>query len=115
MSATPTFTERTHKAGGFLMLLAGVIGTIVSLGMLIAAASGTTFGLGAVGAAAVGGVILVFSVIEFVGGWNAYSGENWYGSMTAGVLGLVTVFTLPLDLIAIILIALGEGNFDRSE
>ncbi|WP_231185943.1 hypothetical protein [Haladaptatus sp. DYF46] len=35
--------------------------------------------------------------------------------MTAGVLGLVTFFTLPLDLIGTFLIALGEGQFDHAE
>lgn len=114
MSATPTFTDRTHRAGGFLMMLAGVIGAIVGLGLLIGAATGGLLGLGATVEAVVGGVTLVFSVIEFGGGWSAYNGHNWYGSMTAAVLGVVTFFTLPLDLLGAILIALGEGQFDHA-
>ncbi|MFB6130737.1 MAG: hypothetical protein ABEJ28_07960 [Salinigranum sp.] len=107
-----SFTDRTHKAGGFLLMLAGVIGAIVGLGMLIAAAGGGAFGFGPLVAGALGGIVLVFSVIEFAGGWSAYDGQNWYGSMTAAILGLVTFFTLPLDLIGAILIALGEGTFE---
>ncbi|MFB6154159.1 MAG: hypothetical protein ABEJ27_07905 [Halodesulfurarchaeum sp.] len=109
-----TFTQRTHKYGGFLMMLAGVIGAIVGLGLLIGAATGGLLGLGlsAVGEAVIGGIVLVFSVIEFGGGWSAYNGTNWYGSMTAAILGLVTFFTFPLDLIGAILIALGEGRFE---
>lgn len=108
------FTHRTHRAGGFLLMLAGVIGAIVGLGLLISAASGTVLGAFAPATAAVaGGVVLVFSVVEFAGGWESYRGKNWYGNTTAAVLGLVTFFTLPLDLIGTILIALGEGRFDH--
>ncbi|MFB6253667.1 MAG: hypothetical protein ABEI06_03565 [Halobacteriaceae archaeon] len=110
------FTHRTHRAGGFLLMLAGVIGAIVGLGMLVsAAAAGGMLNISPTITATVGGVVLVFSVIEFVGGWAGYKGSNWYGSMTAAVLGIVTLFTLPLDLIGSILIALGEGHFDRTE
>lgn len=111
--ATPSFTHRTHRAGGFLLILAGIIGAITGLGLLIGAAGGGVFGLGAVTAGVFGAVVLVFAVIETAGGWAAYNGRNWYGSMTAGVLGMVTFFTLPLDLIGTLLIALGEGQFDR--
>jgi|GEM_PF-2629233 len=110
----PAFTHRTRHAGGFLLMLAGVIGAIVGLGLLIAAAGGVDlFGLTAFSAGLAGGVVLVFSVVEFAGGWAAYQGHNWYGSMTAGVLGMVTFFTLPLDLIGTLLIALSESQFDR--
>jgi hypothetical protein len=109
------YTPRTYKAGGFLLMLAGVIGAIVGLGLLITSAGISLLGLSGLGAATAGGVVLVFSVIEFAGGVSAYRGHNWYGSMTAGVLGLVTFFTLPLDLIGTLLIALGEGQFDQEE
>ena len=104
-----------YKAGGFLLMLAGVVGAIVGLGLLITSAGVPMLGLSGLGAATVGGIVLVFSIIEFAGGVSAYRGRNWYGSMTAGVLGLVTIFTLPLDLIGTLLIALGEGEFDREE
>lgn len=107
------FTDRTYKAGGVLLLIAGVIGAIVGLGMLLGSTTGSVFGLNPPTAALLGGVMLVFSVIEFGGGILAYRGSNWYGSMTAAILGLVTVFTLPLDLIGTILIALGEDHFDQ--
>lgn len=109
-----TFTSRTHKAGGFLLMLAGVIGVIVGLGLLIAAAAGANLGVGltALTGGIAGGVILVFAAIEFAGGLSAYQGKNWYGSMTAGILGLITFFTFPLDLVGVILIALGEGEFE---
>jgi len=112
-----TFTSRTYVAGGFMLILAGVIGTIVGLALLITSASAITLisGVNPLTSAVLGGIVLVFSVIEFVGGWSAYRGRNWYGSMTAGVLGLVTFFTLPLDLLGLILIALAEGQFDRPE
>jgi len=115
MSSAPTatFTHRTHKAGGFLMMLAGVIGAIVGLGLLITSATGALASVTPLTTAIAGGVVLVFSVIEFGGGWSAYQGHNWYGSMTAALLGLVTFFTLPLDLLGAILIALGEGQFDH--
>ncbi|MFB6253657.1 MAG: hypothetical protein ABEI06_03515 [Halobacteriaceae archaeon] len=109
------FTHRTHRAGGFMMILAGVIGAIVGLALLIGAATGGILGLTATTEAIIGGVVLVFSVIEFVGGWSAYKGKNWYGSMTAAVLGIVTFFTFPLDLLGAILVALGEGRFDHEE
>jgi len=109
-----TYTPRTYKAGGFLLMLAGVIGAIVGLGLLITSAGISLFGLSGLAAAIAGGVVLVFSVIEFAGGASAYRGRNWYGSMTAGVLGLVTFFTLPLDLMGTFLIALGEGQFDHA-
>jgi hypothetical protein len=110
-----TYTPRTYKAGGFLLMLAGVIGVIVGLGLLITSAAGQMLGVTGLGVAILAGIVLVFSIIEFAGGWSAYNGHNWYGSMTAGVLGLVTFFTLPLDLIGTFLIALGEGQFDRKE
>ncbi|MGA9399866.1 hypothetical protein [Haladaptatus sp.] len=110
-----TYTPRTYKAGGFLLMLAGVIGAIVGLGLLITSAGISLLGLSGLGAATAGGVVLVFSVIEFAGGASAYRGHNWYGSMTAGVLGLVTFFTLPLDLMGTFLIALGEGQFDHAQ
>lgn len=69
--------------------------------------------LGATATTVVGGTVLVFSVIEFAGGFAACRGANWYGSMTAAMLGIVTVFTLPLDLTGAILIALGEGRFEK--
>lgn len=40
-----TFTERTHKAGGGCLMIAGVIGAIVGLVMLFGAASITLPGL----------------------------------------------------------------------
>ena len=110
-----TYTPRTYKAGGFLLMLAGVIGAIVGLGLLIASAGTSVLGLSGLAAAIAGGVVLVFSIIEFTGGASAYRGHNWYGSMTAGVLGLVTFFTLPLDLMGTFLIALGEGQFDHAK
>lgn len=112
----PSFTERTHKAGGFLLVLAGVIGAIVGLGLLIAATGGAgAFGLSSTMLGVAGSVILVLAVIECVGGWSAYKGKNWYGSMAAGVLGLATFFTLPLDFIGTLLTALGESQFDERE
>ncbi|WP_139136026.1 hypothetical protein [Haladaptatus sp. W1] len=110
-----TYTPRTYRAGGFLLMLAGIIGVIVGLGLLITSASLEVLGLSGLGGAVLAGIVLVFSIIEFAGGWSAYNGHNWYGSMTAGVLGLVTFFTLPLDLIGTVLIALGEGQFDHEE
>ncbi|MCO8256774.1 hypothetical protein NKF26_23410 [Haladaptatus sp. AB618] len=110
-----TYTPRMYKAGGFLLMLSGVIGTIVGVGLLITSDSISMLGLSGLGTATVGIIVLVFSIIEFAGGASAYRGQNWYGSITAGVLGLVTIFTLPLDLIGTLLIALGEGEFDRKE
>lgn len=109
----PTFTSRTYTAGGFLLMIAGLLGAIVGLGLLIAAATAELapelfWGI-------VGAFVLVISAIEFAGGWSAYHGRNWYGSMTAGILGLMTIFTFPLDLLGTILIAMGEGQFDREE
>lgn len=96
------------------MILAGVIGAITSLGLLVSSGTGESalLGLSPTAGAIVSAIILVFSVIEFLGGVSAYKGRNWYASMTAGVLGFVTIFTFPLDLVGIILIALGEGEFD---
>lgn len=105
------FTHRTHRAGGVLLMVAGAIGAVVGLGLLLGATAGGSFGLSATATATVGGVMLVFSVIEFGGGILGYRGSNWYGSLTAAILGLVTFFTLPLDLVGTILIALGEGHF----
>jgi hypothetical protein len=96
-------------------MVAGVIGAIVGLGFLIAAAAGGVGGLDPLTAGLAGGIILVFAVIEFAGGWAAYHARGWYGSMTAGVLGLVTFFTFPLDLVGTILIAISEDQFDRDE
>lgn len=119
MSSTETvvqsFTHRTHRAGGFLLMLAGVISAIVGLGLLMAAAGG---GLAVVGASGFvtglfGGYVLVFAVIEFIAGVLSYRGRNWYASMTGGILGMFGLVTLPLDLVGIILVALGEGQFDQ--
>ena len=113
MNAQPTepYTPRVYRAGGFLMMLAGVIGAVVGLGLLVASTAVGVAGFGPVTTAAAGGVTLVFSVIEFAGGIQAFRGRNWYGSMTAAMLGLVTFFTMPLDLVGALLIALGEGEF----
>ncbi|HET7325057.1 MAG TPA: hypothetical protein VFJ06_12065 [Halococcus sp.] len=112
-----TFTHRTYEAGGFLLMLSGVIGAIFGLALLFWTATGslTVAGFtlsGAVGAVA-GVVVLVFSVIEFTGGVFGYRGTNWYGSMIGGILGMVKLVTFPLDLIGTVLISLGEGHFDR--
>lgn len=109
------FTELTHKAGGVLLMLAGAIGAIVGLGMLVTAvtAGGFLGVLNATTATILGVIVLVFSVIEFAGAIAAFRGSNWYGSMTAAMLGIVTVFTLPLDLIGAILFVLGEGRFEE--
>jgi len=107
-----SYTPRVYRAGGFLMMLAGVIGTIVGLGLLVSSSAGGIAALGPLATAVAGGVALVFSVIEFAGGAQAFRGRNWYGSMTAAMLGLVTFFTLPLDLVGAFLIALGEGEFE---
>jgi len=110
------FTDRTHKAGGFLLMLAGIIGVIVGLVGLISAVTGTAIPLVDFSPVVTGlgsAVVVVFALIEFGGGVAAYRGKNWYGSMTAAILGMVTLFTLPLDLIGTILIALGEGGFER--
>jgi hypothetical protein len=109
-----TFTDRTHKAGGVCLLIAGVIGAIVGLSLLFGAASITVPFLGGASGivlAALGVVVLIFSIIEFGGGVAAYEGRSWYGSMIGGILGMVTFFTLPLDIIGTLLIALGEGQF----
>lgn len=110
-----TFTHRTHRAGGFLLMVAGVISAIVGLALLIVAASGGTLPLGvsSLVAGLLGGYVLVFAVIEFVAGVLAYRGRDWYASMTGGILGMFGLVTLPLDLIGVILISLGEGQFDR--
>lgn len=71
-------------------------------------------GLNGFATAVAGGIILTLSIIEFAGGTSACHGHNWYGSMIAGVLGLVTFVTIPLDLIGTLLIALGEGQFDHT-
>jgi hypothetical protein len=109
-----TFTDRTHKAGGVCLMIAGVIGAIVGLSLLFGAASITVPVLGGASGivlAALGVIMLIFSIIEFGGGVAAYEGRSWYGSMVGGILGFVTFFTLPLDIIGTILIALGEGQF----
>ncbi|MFB6129480.1 MAG: hypothetical protein ABEJ28_01500 [Salinigranum sp.] len=94
-------------------MLSGVISAIVGLGLLIASATGGVFGLSPLVSGVVGGYVLVFAVIEFAAGWSAYQGHNWYGSMTGGILGMLGLVTLPLDLVGVILVALGEGEFDR--
>lgn len=107
------FTPRTYRAGGFLLLLSGVIGAIVGLALLIAGATGGVFGVSPLLAGVAGAYVLVFAVIEFAAGASAYGGHNWYGSMTGGVLGMLGIVTIPLDVIGIILIALAEGEFDH--
>ncbi|MFB6129237.1 MAG: hypothetical protein ABEJ28_00255 [Salinigranum sp.] len=107
------FTNRTYRAGGFLLMLAGVISAIVGLALLIAAAGGGIAPLSPLAAGLLGGYVLVFAVIEFVAGAMAYRGHNWYGSMTGGILGMLGFVTLPLDLVGVVLVALGEGQFDR--
>lgn len=107
-------TQRMYRAGGFLLMLAGVIGAIVGFGLLIAAAAGVSLGLGLtpLTGGIVGGVVLVFAAVEFAGGVAAFNGKNWYGSMTAGIIGMITIFTLPLDLVGVLLISLAEGDFE---
>lgn len=115
---TGTFTERTHKAGGVCLMIAGVIGVIVGLVMLFGAASITLpvfGGAGSIVMSAVGVIVLIFSIIEFGSGVAAYEGRSWYGSMIGGILGFVTFFTIPLDIIGTLLIALGEGQFSTGE
>ena len=58
--------------------------------------------------------MLVLAVIDFIAGVLSYRGWNWYASMTGGILGTFGLVTLPLDLVGIILVALGEGQFDRT-
>jgi len=112
----PVYTDRAHRAGGFLLILGGIIGTITGLVTLMYAASRPSlFGFTSVTVAVVGGIVLVFSIIEFAGGWSAYRARNWYGSLTAGVLGIVTGVSMPLAIIGTLLIALSEGQFDRHE
>lgn len=121
-SATETrhpaaFSYRTYKAGGVLLMISGVLGSIAGLALLFGS---SLFGntLNALGVtsltAAIGVVVLVFSVIEFAGGYLGYGGHSWYGSMIGGILGMVTIVTLPLNLIGTMLIALGEGQFEDS-
>ncbi len=111
------FSYRTYKAGGVLLMIAGVIGSIVGLALLFGPALfGVTLRLLGIGglAAAFGGVVLVFSVIEFAGGYVAYEGRSWYASIVGAVLGMVTGITLPLTIVGAVLIALGEGQFEDS-
>jgi len=97
-------------------MLSGVISAIVGLAFLIAGATGGTGILGVtlspLLAGIVGDYVVVFAVIEFGAGALAYRGHNGYGSMTGGILGLLGLVTLPLDLVGIVLVALGEGDFD---
>jgi len=114
MSATEhAFTPRTYRAGGFLLVLSGVISAIVGLALLIAGTAGGVLGYGPLVTGVVGAYVLVFAVIEFAAGTSAYRGRNWYASMTGGILGMLGVVTLPLDLVGLILVALGEGEFGR--
>lgn len=113
---SPTFTYRTYKAGGFLLVLSGVISVIIGLALLFWTATGslTVTGVslnGTMGALA-GVIILVFGVIEFIGGVVSYRGNNWYVAMIGGILGMVKLVTFPLALIGTVLISLGEGQFD---
>jgi hypothetical protein len=102
------------RAGEFLIILAGVIGAIIGFGLLIVAATGVNLELGLTPftGGLLGAIVLVFAAVEFAGGVAAFNGRNWYGSMTAGIIGMVTFFTLPLDLVGVILISLAEGDFE---
>lgn len=108
------FTERTYKAGGVLLMIAGIIGAIIGLALLLGGASvGTVFGVNGLVLVAVGAVMLIFSLIEFAGGAASYNGRSWYGGIIGGILGILTIFTIPLDLIGLVLISLGEGQFRK--
>lgn len=112
-----TFSHRTYKAGGVLLMIAGVIGSIIGLALLFGASvfGGTLTALGVTSLAAIIGVVmLVFSVIEFGGGYVAYEGKSWYASIVGAVLGMVAIVTLPLTMVGMVLIALGEGQFEDS-
>ena len=106
-----------YKAGGVLLMIAGVLGSIVGLALLfgvsLVGAALSALGITSL-AAAIGVVMLVFSIIEFAGGYVAYEGRSWYASIVGAVLGMLTIVTLPLTMVGMILIALGEGQFKDS-
>lgn len=134
------YSERTHRAGGLLLMLSGVITATTSLAMLVVAGDGKVsvpanriaefdaLFEGLLGVeklfssfiytvppwviAAVAAFSLVISVLLLLGGASSYRGKNWYASMTTGVLGLTVLHTFPLTIVAVILISLAEGRFD---
>lgn len=117
----PNVTPRAHKAGGFILMLDGVIGAVVGLGLLVLAAAGGgsavpgLTGLSVLPAGLAGGVLLVVSVIEAAGGRAAYHGRNWYASMAAGVLALTLgSITFVLGFLGVFLVAISEDHFGNA-
>lgn len=113
MTAASLGSPRTRRAGGVTLILASVVGVLVGLGLLVATAAGGVLGLlTARTAVSLGVIILVASVLEFLGGWAAYRGRHWYGSMACAVLGLSTLFAFPIALVGTLLVALSEDEFE---
>lgn len=113
MTETPYDDNRRRRAAGITLMLASVVGVFAGLGLLVATAAGGVLGLlTARMAVGLGIVILVASILEFLGGWSAYRGRHWYGSMACAVLGLSTLFAFPISLIGTFLLALSEDEFE---
>lgn len=118
---TPEFTPHVHRTGGALLMSAGLLDVIAGLASAVAAVTPPSL-TAAVAPALFGplplvvfflgsGVAIVVGCIEIAGGWAAATGRYWYGSLATGVLGQVVVITLPLNVLAVVLVALAEGQF----
>lgn len=106
------FTHRIHRVGGVLLVIAGVIGAMIGLGIALAGLVQPIAGLEPLTTGVLGGVVLMIGVVQVLGGRLAYQGRSWYGGMVAGLLGLAMLATAPLTLLGVVLIALGESQFD---
>jgi len=109
----PLVTSRVNKFAGALLLLGALsIGTL-GIGMLASPGVEVVGELTPSLAIIAGAYLLGASIVKATAGFLALAGRAWYTCYTATLLSATALITLPLDVLALGLLALGEGRFDR--
>ena len=108
-------SDRTAKAGGVILGVAGalgLVGAVATVAVVFSSAFTLTLPdeVGREAVYALAGASAVVSLVVLAGGWQGYKKQRWYFVVFTAVVA--SVFVSPLGLPALVLVALAEPSFD---
>lgn len=97
-------------SGEFVSLLVATLPSVVDEVALVANAP-LILWVAARGAPVASVALALVGVVQFSAGWYAYRARRWSRGIGAALLGSVNPVTLPLGLVAVILLSLSRAQF----
>lgn len=130
----PTFTSLSRRVGAAHLVGAGIVHVVIGLWLFASASSDRLVALAItegstvvedvtllqsahlierlpVAGVLVGIGLLAVAAVEIASGWRAYGARGWRTALVTAVCGSVTLVTLPLGLIAAVLLTVTRQQF----